>query len=74
MGPDWFFHHLQLLALLWLCMLLLWMWLWGRDGTSPTTPTSAKPTKKQCKEPKPFPGLLHKPLCDACERAVEPRP
>jgi hypothetical protein len=41
MGPDWFFHHLQLLALLWLCVLLVWMWLWGRDGTSPTTPTSA---------------------------------
>jgi len=67
MGPDWLFHHLQLLALLRLCVLLLWVWLRGRNGTSPTTLPAVKFIKKRSKEFTPFAGLLHKPLCAACE-------
>jgi len=74
MGLDWQLHPLQLLALLWLCVLLLWVWLRGRDGTSPTTLLPVKSIKKRSKELPPFAGLLHKPLCAACEQAATSRP
>lgn len=74
MGPDWLLHHLQLLALLWLCVLLLWVWLRGRDGMSPITRPPVKSFKKRSKELPPFAGLLHKPLCAACEQAATSRP
>jgi IS1 family transposase len=49
---------------------------WPSDRTaqcqSPSQPAS--PPQKRSREPKPFAGLIHKPLCDACEQAVEPRP
>ena len=74
MGHDWLYHDLLLLGLLWLSMLLYWAWLRGRSATSPTFPSPAKSIKKRTQQPKPFAGLLHKPLCDACEHAAESRP
>ena len=70
MEPDWLLQHLQLLALLWLCVLLLWVWLRGWDGTSLIMPLPVKSIKKRSKELPPFAGLLHKPLCAACAQAV----
>jgi hypothetical protein len=74
MGHDWFYHDLLFLGLLWLSMLLYWVWLRGRSPTSPTFRSPAKPIKKRSPQPKPFAGLLHKPLCDACEHVAESRP
>lgn len=74
MGPDWLLHHLQLLALLWLCVLLLWVWLRGRDGTSPTPFPPVKAITKRSKELPPLAGLLHTPRCAACEQAATSRP
>jgi hypothetical protein len=75
MVHDWRYQDLLLLGLLWLIsMLLYWAWLRGRSATSPTFPSPAKPIKKRTQQPKPFAGLLHKPLCDACEHAAESRP
>jgi IS1 family transposase/transposase-like protein len=74
MGHDWLYYDLLLLGLLWLSMLLYGAWLRGRSATSPTFPSLAKPIKKRIQPPKPFAGLLHKPLCDACEHAAESRP
>ena len=74
MGHDWFHQDRLLLGLLWLSMLLYWAWLRGRSATSPTLPSPAKPIKKRIQHPKPFAGLLRKPLCDACEHTAESRP
>ena len=69
----WFFHALLLLGLLCLCMLLSWVWLRGRAATGQTTPTPATPIKPCSKASRPFPGLTHKPSCDACKHAAGPR-
>jgi transposase-like protein len=61
-----------LLGLLWLCLLLYWAWRRGRPATCQTTPTHAHPIKKRSCDPKPFPGLIHKPHYEACEPAVVP--
>ncbi len=64
------FRELLLLGLLWFGMLLYWAWLRGRAATYQTTPT--KTITARSKDLEPFPGLIHKPHCDACEHAVEP--
>ena len=66
--PDWLWHHFQILALVWLCVLLLWVWLWGRDGTSPPTLPPVKSFKKRSKDLPPFAGLLHKGPAGACKQ------
>jgi hypothetical protein len=70
-GHDLFFHALVLLGLLCLCRLLYWVWPRGRPTTGQTTPTPAKPIEQRSKTPKPFPGLTHKPRCEACEHAAD---
>jgi hypothetical protein len=73
MAHDGLYDTLLLLGLLWLSMLLYWVWLRGRPVTSPTTLTSVIAGKRRSQEPTPFAGLLHKPLCDACEQAATSR-
>src|ERR687888_396153 len=73
MEHDGLYDHLLLLGLLWLSMLLYWVWLRGGPATSPTPLTPALSIKKRSKEPTPFAGLLHKPLCDACAQAAASR-
>ena len=67
------FHVLLLLGLLGLCMLLyeLWPWLQAKVGQAHRQP--ARQAKRCAKARKPFAGLTHKPLCDACQHATEPR-
>jgi hypothetical protein len=74
MGHDPLFDVLLFLGWLWLSMLVYWAWLQGRPAASQTTPTPARPIKTRSKAPTPFPGLMHKPLCDACEHAADARP
>ena len=74
MGHDGLYHNLLLLGLLWLSIGLYWVWRRGRPVARPTTLTPVKSSKKRSKEPSPFAGLLHKPLCDACEHAAASRP
>jgi transposase-like protein len=71
MGHDLLCDALLILACLWLGMLVWWAWLKGRSAPVQTTFLPAKPMRKRAKEPQPFAGLTHKPLCDACEQAVE---
>jgi IS1 family transposase len=70
MGHDPLCDALLLLGWLWLCLLLYWAWRRERPTTCQTTPTPAQPIKKRSYDPKPFPGLLHTPHCEACEPAV----
>jgi hypothetical protein len=74
MEHDWLYQNLLLLGLLWLSILLYGAWLRSRSATSLTTITPVKSIKKCSKQPIPFTGLLHKPLCDACEHAAESHP
>lgn len=74
MGDDRLCDALLILVWLWLCILVYWAWLQGRPAPVQTTPLPTKRIKKRTKEPQPFPGLIHKPLCAACERTVAPRP
>src|SRR2546430_13934205 len=68
------FSHLLLFSLLWLCFLLYVLWPYGQPSVGATPPQPTPPRCKRSRELQPFPGLLHKPLCDACERVGAPRP
>src|SRR5215813_6008040 len=69
-----FFYQLGFLALLWLCIMLHSRWPSDRAAHRQRPSQPASPPHKRSREPTPFAGLTHKPLCDACEQAVEPRP
>jgi IS1 family transposase len=76
MGSDLLVDALVLFVLLWLCVILP-SYLW-RDDWPAGCVTTATPAHKGSSKPKPFPGLIHKPHCDACEQAAQapavPRP
>jgi len=68
------FYHLLLFSLVWLCIMFHVLWSYERTGPRPTPPKPTLPPHKRSTDPQPFAGLLHKPLCDACEHAAEARP
>jgi hypothetical protein len=74
MVSDLFFYQLMLIALLWLCVMLHWVWPSDPTLGSPTILPPTPPPPKRSREPKPFAGLLQKPLCDACAHAADDRP
>jgi len=69
-----FFSQPGLLALLWLCIMLHYSWPSDRAAHRQSPSQPAAPPHKRSREPAPFAGLPHQPLCDACEQAVAPRP
>jgi len=74
MVPNLLFYQLLLVALVLICIMVH---VWWPDPPTPTPRTSLKPSKprrKRSKEPKPFTGYLHKPLCEACEKGTNPSP
>jgi transposase-like protein len=68
------FYQLLLVALVLIC-LLIHVW-WPDDSrATPQSPRKPdKPQRKRATDPHPFPGLSHKPLCDACEQDRDSRP
>jgi hypothetical protein len=68
------FYNLLLLSLLWLCFLWHMLWPHGRPSAGSTTPALTPLRRQRSQEPKPFAGLIHKPLCEACECAAGRRP
>jgi hypothetical protein len=69
------FDGLVWVGLLWLCLILLYgLWPYDRTATGQASPQAAKPTPKRTQAPKPFPGLIHQPHCDACAHAPEGSP
>lgn len=74
MGDNQLFDALLLCGLLWFSLLLYWIWLRQQLAPCQTTPTPARLIKTRSKDPKPFPGLTHKPQCDACEHSPKPAP
>jgi hypothetical protein len=74
MGNDPHFDALLLLALFWLSLLLYWAWRQAQPTMGPIQSTATSPSRTRSHAPTPFPGLIHKPLCEACERATDPYP
>jgi hypothetical protein len=70
MVSDLFFYELVLYGLLWLCVMLHWVWPYNRATPGLTTSTPATPPRKRSGDPKPLPGLTHKPRCAACAQAA----
>src|SRR5215510_1712723 len=77
MVDNLLFYDLLLGILLWLGVILYERWVCNRSATSPTTCKTAMLLQPRSRDPKPFPGLTHKPHCAACEQMpapVEPLP
>jgi hypothetical protein len=66
--------NLLLVVLGWLCFMLHGRWSDKRAAACPTPPTPTRPRRKRSPDPQPFAGLIHKPVCEACERARKARP
>jgi IS1 family transposase len=74
MGPNLLFYQLLLVALVLIC-LIMHVWWPAHPRPTPRTPLKPDtPRRERSKEPKPFIGLIHKPLCEACEQGADSRP
>jgi IS1 family transposase len=68
------FYQFLLVALVLICLLLQV----GLSDNPPRVPKAPlqphPPRRRRSKEPKPVPGLIHKPLCESCEKRADERP
>src|SRR5262249_31805957 len=64
--------QLLLVALVLIYFLIHVEWPDNPRDASKTSLQPDKPRRKRSTEPKPFTGLLPKPLCDACEQGAAP--
>src|SRR3989442_7692212 len=71
MMPAPLFSQLLLVGLVCLCLMLHVVWPSGRATSGPTTRRPAKAPPTRSSDPKPFPGLTHKPPCAARAQAYE---
>ena len=74
MAPNLLFYQLLLVALALICLIIH---AWWPNNPRATPQRPLKPDKPRCKRsqaPKPFTGLIHKPLCDACEKGADTPP
>jgi hypothetical protein len=73
MAPNVLFYQLLLVALVLICIMVHVGW---PDHPTPPLQSSLKPDQphhKRSKEPKPFTGYIHKPLCEACVQGADSR-
>jgi len=68
------FYQLLLVALVLICLLLHVGLSDNLPPVPPAPPAPPAPRRRRCKEPKPFAGMIHKPLCEACEKGADERP
>jgi IS1 family transposase len=74
MVPNVLLYQLFVVALVLICIMVH---VWWPDRPSVTPQTSrqpSKPRRKCSKELKPFPGYIHKPLCEACAKGTNTSP
>src|SRR5229473_6880006 len=69
-----FFYQLMFLGLLWLCVMLHYAWPNACTGGDQRPSQPLPPPRQRSRDLKPFPGLTHKPHCEACAQAAVPRP
>jgi hypothetical protein len=71
MAPNQLFYQLLVVALVLIC-LLIHIRLPDKPLPMPQLPlVSNKRRRKRSTEPKPFTGLIHKPLCEICEPGTD---
>jgi IS1 family transposase len=70
MASTLLFYQLLLVALVCLCCVLHALWPGARTDVRPPLLQPSPPRPKRSREPTPFAGLLHKPLCAACDQAA----
>jgi hypothetical protein len=74
MASNPWFYQLLLSALVLRC-LLVHVGLPNDPPHVPKTSLEPKPRRRRrSKEPTPFPGLIHQPLCEVCEQEADTRP
>ena len=77
MVPHLFYYQLIVLGLLWLFVLLSMPWPSPSEPQEPRPATPRRTRRTRGKEPQPFGGLTHKPLCALCDQEAAlptPRP
>jgi hypothetical protein len=74
MVPNPLFYQLVLVALILICLLLHVWWPDNPPCVAKAPLKPDRPRSKRAKEPKPFTGYIHKPLCEACAASTNPRP
>ena len=75
MASNLLFYQLLLVALVLICLLIHVGWPDDPTSCAQNAPRSPiTPRRQRSKEPKPFTGLIHKPLCEACEQEADARP
>jgi IS1 family transposase len=74
MAPNLLLYQLLLVALVLICLLIHVEWPDNPSATSKTSLQPDKPRRKRSTEPKPFTGLIHKPLCEACANGADAPP
>src|SRR5262252_5246933 len=68
------FYQLLLAVLGLICLLMHVGWPADPPRAPTPSPQPHQRRRRRIKEPKPFPGFLHKPLCAACEQAADAQP
>jgi hypothetical protein len=68
------FYQLLLVSLVLICIMIHVWWPNASKATPARSYKPDPPRRQHAKEPKPFSGYLHKPLCQACEQGLDSRP
>ena len=68
------FYQLLLVSLVLICIVIHVWWPNASKATPASLDKPNPPRRQRSKEPKPFTGYLHKPLCQACEQGLDSRP
>ncbi len=74
MVPNPLFYQLLFVSLVLICIMLHVWWPDSSKATPARPYKSDQPRRQRAKEPKPFTGYIHKPLCEACEHGLDSRP
>src|SRR5262249_12365536 len=74
MAPNLLLYQLLLVALVLICLIIHVSWP-DAPSVIPQTPRKPdQPRRKRSKAPKPSTGLIHRPLCEACEQGTDAHP
>jgi hypothetical protein len=74
MVPNLLFYQLLLVALVLIYCMIHVGWPDNLSVTSKISPKPDKPRRKRSTAPQPCTGLIHKPLCEACEKGTDALP
>jgi hypothetical protein len=74
MASNALFYQLLFAALVLVCLIIHVWWPDPLRAAPPPPVEPLKPRRKCSKEPTPFTGYIHKPLCEACEHSLDSRP